>query len=1283
MVFWKTIFVTVLMLSLLFSYNTVFAQNVYCTMVCNDNLNISVGNQCSVTIRYDQIMEDADNSYTCTPNGPQAFKIEVMDEDLKVLPTSPTIPYEYVGRTLTVKVKHWATGNNCWSTITLQDKIPPKLVCPADITVPCTQSTEPAITGMATVSDCGSGSTVTYEDVYTNLDCADPIGKITRIWTAEDMHGNKSKCSQIISIARPNIHDVSFPSNKDGITDAAVSCVEVNANSNRTQPEFTGYPTLHGKPITTLTGEVCKLNANFEDQIIDACSGSYKILRKWSVLNWCTSELREGIQIIKVADKTPPTIQAPADMTIGTQTTGCFANVPLLPATVSDACSDNVSVKIRSPFSTIDGNGGNLLEVPVGTHLITYEAVDACGNQASATMKLTVEDDDPPVVVCNDETVVSLTSDGTALVYAASFDGGSHDNCCLKDLTVRRMGAENFGPSVEFACEDSEVMVELKATDCHGNENTCMVNVRVQDKVAPTLVCPGDRTIDCESDYSDLTIFGHPQIIDNCGFEIIESVVEELDNCGVGTIKRTWTAKGTGGENTSCTQTITVVNQNPWNPNNDQIIWPKDYETTECMTTTALAPDDLPEGFNKPTFKGDNNCSLVATNHKDLVLDVEPPACFKILRTWTVIDWCQYDPNAVNDRGRYEYTQVIKVSDNTDPVFGVVPTDITIDLTEEGCAGTVTLPDVGVSDCNPNATVTAQGALGNGFGPFTNVTAGVYDMKYIATDGCGNSTTQAIKVTVRDGKKPTPICIDGLVITLMPAANGNPAMVDLWATDLNAKSFDNCTAEDDLTFRIRARDTAQTTAPSTDKITFTCDNLGSQQVEVWVIDANGNADYCITTVEVQDNQKVCGEGMHNTPMIALSGKITTQSGAAVEEVKVQITHPDKTPYVTGTDGTFSYEQLPGNLDYALIPEKKIEPTNGVTTLDIIKMRKHLLGKEYFDTPYKLIAADVDQSGVVSTLDLIQTRKLLLGLIDEFPNNESWRFVAKSYQFDENGAPLHEDFPEIAIIPKDSRSKSDVDFIAIKVGDVDFDASPNGLQKSQGRNAAEALFFDVENQEFVAGEIVNVIFRSNKFNAVLGYQFELNFNPEIMEFQTFKNAALDKMTVNNLGLKQVEKGRIRASWDNREGQTLADDKALFSFQFKAKKAGNLKELLHVTRGALQPQIYTDNEATYALKLNFKEELKTTEKVADKAELAQNEPNPFHEQTNIRFTLPKAQQASLTIFNGQGTVLKEYKGRYSKGTHTIHIKRQDFAAAGLVFYTLETEDTRIMKKMLIID
>ena len=1280
-VIWKTVFLTVLMLILLLSYNTTTAQ-VYCTMVCNDNLNISVGNECSVVIRYDQIMEDGDNSLSCTPNGYQAFTIDVMDENLNVIPTSPTIPYEYVGRTLTVKVKHWATGNNCWATINLMDKIAPKLNCPADISISCTQSTEPSVTGQATISDCGSGSSLTYEDVYTDLDCGNPIGKITRIWTATDLHGNISKCSQIISITRPNIYSVAFPQNKDGITNAAISCVEVNANANRTNPEYTGYPTIDGKPITGISGDVCKLNADFEDQIIDACSGSYKILRTWKVLNWCTSELREGIQIIKVEDETPPTITTPADLTVGTQTVDCFANVPLLPATITDACSEEISVRITSNFNTINANGGVLLNVPVGVHMIVYEATDACGNIASKPVRVTVIDDDAPTVVCNDETVVSLNSDGTATVFASSFDGGSYDNCCLDKLLVRRVGDTDFDLNVKFSCTDDEVMVELQATDCHGNANSCMVNVSIQDKVEPSIACPVDQTIDCEADYSDLSQFGQPQVFDNCGFDIIESTETDLDNCGQGTIKRTWTAMGSnGGGVTSCTQTITVINAAPWNANNDQITWPADYEISTCISATALTPEDLPTGYNEPVFIGDNGCALIATNYEDLVLDIEAPACFKILRTWTVIDWCQYEVNNNSTRGRYEYEQVIKVIDNTAPTFASEPIDYTVDMLDDACTGTVMIPNIGISDCSPNATITAQSALGNGFGPFTNVPPGVYDVKYIATDGCGNNATKEVKITVRDAKKPTPVCVSGLVLSMKAGTNGNPASVELWAVDLDAKSFDNCTTEDKLDFRIRKYEANSTQPPGTANITFGCDELGIQEVEVWVLDENGNADFCITTVEVQDNvANACSGGVVDPEgHIALSGKITTEAGDAVSEVNVQITHPDKAPYLTGNDGRFSYEQLPGNLDYALIPEKNTEPKNGVSTLDIIKMRKHIIALEMFDSPYKYIAADVDQSGSVSTLDLIQTRKLILGLIEEFPNNESWRFVPTNHEFVAGANPLTTDFPEIAVVPAESDNKAQVDFKAIKIGDVDYSAQSNGFANGESRTNNEALYFDLTDQTFQGGETVTATFKANNFKEVQGYQFELFFDKNVIGYHAFTKGAIASLADDNLGLAQITKGQLKTSWDETAGITIAGGATLFSIQFQAKTAGKLSEVLSLNTRGLAAQAYDTADEIYDLELNFNQPSVTTESV----ELFQNQPNPFSEQTTIQFTIPSPQRATLSIYDVNGKVIKQYEADYEKGKHRIIIEKADLPVVGLMYYSLETDNDKIIKKMILLD
>ena len=112
-----------------------------------------------------------------------------------------------------------------------------------------------------------------------------------------------------------------------------------------------------------------------------------------------------------------------------------------------------------------------------------------------------MSDDLAPTPVCNATTVISLGADGQGVIFARSFDNGSFDNCCLEGFQVRRMDQEDNDLSnfVEFSCLDSgaPVMVVLSVTDCSQNSAICMVEVIVDDKNAPTIICPSPIAVDC------------------------------------------------------------------------------------------------------------------------------------------------------------------------------------------------------------------------------------------------------------------------------------------------------------------------------------------------------------------------------------------------------------------------------------------------------------------------------------------------------------------------------------------------------------------------------------------------------------------------------------------------------------------------------------------------------------------------------------------------------------------------------------------------------------------
>ncbi len=87
------------------------------------------------------------------------------------------------------------------------------------------------------------------------------------------------------------------------------------------------------------------------------------------------------------------------------------------------------------------------------------------------------------------------------------------------------------------------------------------------------------------------------------------------------------------------------------------------------------------------------------------------------------------------------------------------------------------------------------------------------------------------------------------------------------------------------------------------------------------------------------------------------------------------------------------------------------------------------------------------------------------------------------------------------------------------------------------------------------------------------------------------------------------------------------------------------------------------------------------------LAQNYPNPFNPETRIRFSLPKAGQTELSIYNIQGERVRTLvSSRLEAGIHTVRWDRRDDSgrsvSSGIYFYSLDTSETRVSKKMTVL-
>ena len=81
------------------------------------------------------------------------------------------------------------------------------------------------------------------------------------------------------------------------------------------------------------------------------------------------------------------------------------------------------------------------------------------------------------------------------------------------------------------------------------------------------------------------------------------------------------------------------------------------------------------------------------------------------------------------------------------------------------------------------------------------------------------------------------------------------------------------------------------------------------------------------------------------------------------------------------------------------------------------------------------------------------------------------------------------------------------------------------------------------------------------------------------------------------------------------------------------------------------------------------------------LSQNYPNPFNPSTKISFTLPKASNVTLKVYNVLGQeVATIFQGFQNAGKYTATFEGVNLAS-GIYFYTLHADNFNMTKKMIL--
>ncbi|MEL7123906.1 MAG: T9SS type A sorting domain-containing protein [Bacteroidota bacterium] len=693
--------------------------------------------------------------------------------------------------------------------------------------------------------------------------------------------------------------------------------------------------------------------------------------------------------------------------------------------------------------------------------------------------------------------------------------------------------------------------------------------------------------------------------------------------------------------------------------------------------------------FREPRFN-DESCADLSIGYEDQVYQFnDGVSCYKIIRTWTVTDLCTYDARNPQAGGVFRRNQTIKVSDIIPPTL-IIPNDTVVAVTNDCGSVEVTLPDAFDEDCYTGTTISTdspfaetRGANASGIYP-----VGTTEIEFTAVDQCGNVTKRIMTITVEDRTAPEIRCKVNYSVDMEEVNGVIGVTVD--AADVVLQATDNCTPFNELTFTI-AEAGAVESVPEDLTMNFDCDDLGRKTVEIWSTDSNGNSSLCVTQIGINDDENVCpnnstSQNGNDAPTPeeegVIAGGILTEDGNTVEGVMVNVKSDSPFEFETGVDGEYAFYQMAFGKNYVVRPEKDDDVLAGISTLDLVVLAKHIAGTRPFDSPYKWVAGDVDGNGSVSTLDLIRLRKLILNLADNLPNNQkSWRFIDADYVFEDFKNPLSSEYPTQKTIYGLSGDEMHMDFIGVKVGDVNGSATPNSLLNFDRHNVQEPMLISTEDANVSRGSTFEVTLTGAELKEYLGYQFTLDFDPEKMSLLSIELGDLEGLTMENFGLSKIDQGLLMTNWFTPSAVSFNKNQELFTLTFEAYEDFKISEVLRLSSRLARAEAYDVNEQTSNVKLEFKNNGNVT--LSENGfNLYQNQPNPFNDQTTIGFDLPAQTEVQFNVFDASGKLLFSNQENYPAGYNTLNIDANQLGTTGLLYYQLKTANFSATKKMVLI-
>ncbi len=403
----------------------------------------------------------------------------------------------------------------------------------------------------------------------------------------------------------------------------------------------------------------------------------------------------------------------------------------------------------------------------------------------------------------------------------------------------------------------------------------------------------------------------------------------------------------------------------------------------------------------------------------------------------------------------------------------------------------------------------------------------------------------------------------------------------------------------------------------------------------------------------------------------LVGRFYHPKGYPISRVDVQFNGFKRT--ISDTAGHYSLALSP-DTSYLIRPIKNndIIKTNGVSVIDVIQIQGYILKKFLFNSPYKILASDVNKNGSVTALDLLLLKRLVLNIDSSFSGG-LWGFTDSSFTITDSLNP----FPnkDSIIISGADTAHLKQSFIAYKLGDVTWDWNPATLGTSKQTQPVQLYHEDIKVGKYQSRIIVPI--RVRNFRQLLGGQFTLHFNPEALRLVGVEKG----LSSLEYGINHAAAGNISFLWANPQlvGETLADGSLLVNLILE-KKQDFESESLTITSDITPVEAYDSDMRLHSME-------KTSGRLvsAEPLPIAWNiSPNPSTGKTVLQYNASESALLTCRLMTTTGKTVFTQRLTANAGNNQwpLNFNQSGKLAAGVYYLKVEGLATGVeMKKVVI--